>query len=143
MLTAIGAPENHPQRLPCCDSCDITKCPTRVRFESVVANGVHSKRKRRVALKKEFTEDCMANLRKGLMKAVEDFLDEHHSFKMLGRSFVCPDSVIEKICAEVRFFHSIDDFNIVGIRPEIKNRLYNVVSNVVSNAPPCKRSRHV
>ena len=141
MLLAVGASENHPENLPCCDSCNNSKCPKSVCFESQVTS-TRSKHKRRIAVK-DVNDNCMANLRAGLVKAVEEFLEEHPSFKMLGRSFICPDSVIEKICAEARFINSLEDLNIVGIRPEIKSSLYHVVSSVISNAPARKRSRRV
>ena len=34
MLLAVGASESHPEGLPCCDSCDMSKCPKSVCFES-------------------------------------------------------------------------------------------------------------
>lgn len=141
MLLSVGATEIHPESLPCCDSCDQAKCPKSLLFESQVT-GVRLKRKRRTAVK-ELNDNCIATLKDSLIKAVEEFLEEHPSFKMLGRSFVCPDSVIEKICAEARFISSIGDFNVVGIRPEIKDTLYHVFNSVVSNAPSPKRGRHV
>ena len=45
---------------------------------------------------KELNDNCIATLKDSLIKAVQEFLEEHPSFKMRGRSFVCPDSVIEK-----------------------------------------------
>ena len=62
---------------------------------------------------KDLNDNCVANLRSGLVRSVEKFSDEHPSFKMLGCSFVCPGPVIDKICAEARFITSIDDLNII------------------------------
>ena len=134
------ASESHPEDLPCCDSCDMSKCPKSVCFESQATS---TKRKRQT-LVKEMNESCMADLRAGLVKAVDDFLEKHPSYKMLGRSFICPDTVIDKICSEAKFLNSIEDLNsIIGLRPEIKSNLFHVVISVLSNAPSHKRSRHV
>ena len=51
---------------------------------------------------------------------------------------MCPSCVIEKICSEARFFHSVDDLNIVQLRPELKMRFFNVVCNIA----PTPKKRH-
>ena len=139
MLRALGAIESHPQNFPCCDNCDSPKCPQSLRFEYQVA-GTTYRQKRRTAVK-DVDDDCKAMLKSALLKAVDAYISEHASFLMLGRSFVCPDCVINKIRSEAHLFKSIDDFNIVGIRPELKTILYDVVCNVLSTAPVPKRRR--
>ena len=91
----------------------------------------------------DLSDNYVADLKNGLVKVVDNVLEDHPSYKMLGRSFVCPTSVIDKICTEARYINSIDDLNIIGVRPEIKNALYCVVCSVVSQAPYRKKSRHV
>ena len=139
MMLALGVSENHPGTLPCCDSCDTSKCPPDLCFESQLS-GRSTRRKQRTAVR-DVNGDCKATLKNSLSRAVDQYLEKNPSYKMLGRSFVCPDCVIDKICAEARFVQSIDDLNFVGIRPELKSSFYGVVSSVLSNAPDYKRTR--
>ena len=48
MLQALGTTENHPQCLPCCDSCDSTKSPSNLAFEAV-AHATGTRKRRRAA----------------------------------------------------------------------------------------------
>ena len=45
---------------------------------------------------------------------------QHPSFHTLGPSFVCPDYVIDKICTEAQCFRSVEDLDIIGLRPELR-----------------------
>lgn len=63
----------------------------------------------------------------------------HPAFRMLGRSFVCYDCDIHRVCDEARFVRSVDDLNIVGIRPELKGDFYSIVCNLMACAPCHKR----
>jgi len=88
-------------------------------------------------------ENWKATLKGALSKAVDDYIASHPAFRMLGRSFVCPDCVIDRVCDEARFAKSADDLNIVGIRPELKNDFYIIVCNLMSSVPCHKRGRQL
>ena len=45
---------------------------------------------------RDLSENTVADLMNGLVKAIDNVLEDHPSYKMLGRSFVCPDSVSDK-----------------------------------------------
>lgn len=137
MLRALSARETHPESLPCCDCCNPSKCPQQLHFEPEIA--ISSRRKRRTAVKL-VDKECKHALKDALLKGVEAFMEEHPSFKMFGRSFVCPECIINKICDEARFFKSRDDFNIVGLRPELRDPFFKIFCNVTANAPAPKRS---
>lgn len=136
-MLALGASESHPESLPCCDSCDSSKCPQSLHFESQFTD-TRSRRKRRTAFK-DVNEDCKATLRTSLNKAVDEYMESNPSFKMLGRSFVCPYCVIDKICSEARFVQSEHDINFVELRPDLKETFYRIVSTALCNAPNAKR----
>ena len=114
MFRALHVAESHPHSLPCCDCCDSTN----LRFECQVISRC-SRRKRRTA-KHEVDEACKAVLKNALLKAVDDYLAEHTSFRMLERNFVCPECAIDEICREAHFLTSVEDLNIVGLCPELK-----------------------
>ncbi len=61
-------------------------------------------------------------LKDELLKERDTYMREHPSYRMLGPSVVCPVCVIDKLCSEARFFQSVDDLSIVGLRPELKDR---------------------
>lgn len=69
MLLALGASENHPGSLPCCDSCDSLKCPSSLRFENHPCGS--TRRKGRTAFK-DVNEDSKATLKHSLLRATDD-----------------------------------------------------------------------
>lgn len=139
MLQALGVTETHPVTLPCCDVCDNRACPQYLNFTDTTLT--NARRKRRTAVK-VIDDTCKLELKAALLREVDMYIEEHPSYRMLGRDFVCPSCVIEKICSEARFFNSVDDLNIVLLRPELKMRFFNVFCNITSNAPsPKKRHR--
>ena len=144
MMHALGASVNQPGTLACCDSCDSSKCPPNLCFESQFIGGTcrSNRRKRRTAFK-DVNADHKTTLKDSLSKAVDEYMEENPSFNMLGRSFVCPDCVIDNICTQARFIKSQDDLSFVQIHPELKSRFFNVVRNVLSSAPNVKRTRHL
>ena len=44
-----------------------------------------------------------------MIQARQDFIDQRDDFYMVGVSFVCSDSVIDKLCAEAKYIKVIDD----------------------------------
>ncbi len=59
-------------------------------------------------------------------------MHEHPSFQMLGRNFVCADSVIDKICLEAKFITSTEDLNSVVIG---KSRFVRVILSTFAVTP--------
>ena len=82
MLLALGVSENHPGTLPCCDSCDSSKCLSDLCFESQLS--VRSTRRKRRTAVKDVNGDCKLpsrNLCQGLLTSIWKRM-------MLGRSFL-------------------------------------------------------
>ena len=80
---------------------------------------------------KVIDDTCKLELKAALLREVDMYIEEHPSYRMLGRDFVCPSCVIEKICSEARFFNSVDDLNIVLLRPELKMRFFLMFSVIL------------
>ena len=122
LMLALGASENHPESLPCCDSCDSSKCPPNLLFETQ-GNGYCFPTKEANSI-----QGCkwrlQATLRTSLIKAVDEYMEINPSFQMLDCSFVCPDFVIGKICSEACFIKSEHDLNFVEICLDLKNTFY-------------------
>lgn len=97
--------------------CDITACPQTLNF--TVTALTNTRRKRRTAVK-VIDDNCKFELKAALLREVNMYIEEHPSYQMLGRDFVRPSCVIEKICSEIRFFRSIGDLNIVLLHPKLK-----------------------
>ena len=61
------------------------------------------------------------------MAVREEMLEEHPSFRMVGTSFLCPDTTIKKICLEAKFCKSTEDCS-VNLRTELKDKFSAVIS---------------
>ena len=68
-------------------------------------------------------------------------MQSHPHYYMSHYSFVCPNCVIDHICEQARFFKSEEDINVVGLQPELKSVFFTAVINILSSAPPAKRTR--
>ena len=75
MLLALGVPENHPGTLPCCDSCDSSKFPPDLCFETQLS-GRSTQQKQRTAVK-DVNGDCKGTLKNSLSKAVDQYLEKN------------------------------------------------------------------
>ena len=51
------------------------------------------------------------------MREVDAYIEDHCSYRMVGREFVCPECAIDKLCSEARFFRCIEDLDVVQLRP--------------------------
>ena len=138
ILQALGVTERHPSSLPCCDACDNTLCPPALKF----ATNTSMRRKRRTAVR-DINDDLKIELKAALMREVDLYLENHHSYRMVGREFVCPECAIDKLCSETRFISSVEDMDIVQLRPELRSRFFDVMCNFFTNIPSQKKKRCV
>lgn len=139
MLKAIGSKEIPDRELNnCCDVC--TEVPSNLSFELLVGSA-GEKRKRRVAVRvveKELEEE----LRAGLLKEREKYLELHPPFKMIGADFVCPLAVINDLCSRARFIDCVDDIiEVYDIHKDFRRNLFVVLMDILSKAPATKRRR--
>ena len=68
-------------------------------------------------------------------------VEENPCFKMVGPEFVCPDVTIDELCSQATYIDSVHDITIFGVKPELKEHFFNVISSVLSKRIPCKRQR--
>ncbi len=134
MLQALGSAEVVAASHPCCDVCDPGNVPCIPYADLLSGILVHKRTTRRVALR-IVSEDLMKILKANLEAERELYLSEHSSLRMLGPSFVCADSVIDKICADSKFIASIGDLSTISIRPDITARFLGVILSTLSLAP--------
>ena len=112
MLQALRVSESHPSSLPCCDACNNTPYPQTLNFMTTTS----ARRKRRTATK-NINDSVKVELKAALMREVDAYIEDHCSYQMLGREFVCPECAIDKLCSEARFFRCIEDLDVVQLRP--------------------------
>ena len=61
---------------------------------------------------------------------------------MLGVDFVCPDSTIDELCLQTEYLETASDISLYyGIRTYIKDRFFNVISDILYQYVSCKRRR--
>lgn len=128
-LEAGNGSQNH-----CCDVCSPT-----MSFDSrlgVLQRGTTNKRKRRRGVRK-----ASDRLKQKLVAVREEVYNERPSFSIVGIRFLCPDSTIDKICKEAKFIESIEDLSSLRIRPELKERFFNVISDTCDFVHRPRRQR--
>ena len=138
LLEAIGSSESVHRGNLCCDVCAEDGLPSKLQFDAIQATQIS--RKRRVAAH-VVSEDLKSHLKAHLVKERDMYLQVHPNFQMLGLSFICPDCVIDHICQQACFVMCEEDTDVVGLRPELRSRFYDVIENLLSKAPVAKRTR--
>ena len=68
-------------------------------------------------------------------------LAEKPAYQMIGVNFICSDALICEICEGAKFISTLEDMDIYCLRPELKERFFNIIMDVVSELPRPKRSR--
>ena len=87
------------------------------------------------------SDELVTNLKTELRAARSRYLEENPSFSMVGPEFVCPDVTIDELCSQATYIDTVSDITIFGIKPELKERFFNVISSVLSKRIICKRRR--
>ena len=64
-------------------------------------------------------------------------------FNMIGVSFVCSDSAIDKLCSEAKYIKVIDDIpvQLFGIWPDLKITMFQIICDNCSLVSCTKNSR--
>ena len=101
---------------------------------------VGNQRKRRKAVRR-VSDDMMRFLKARLIDERDVFLREHPGLSMVGASFVCPDSTIEEICAQAKFTGTVDDISLFGVGRQLRNRFFNIITDVCGDISCNKRFR--
>lgn len=83
----------------------------------------------------------MKILQDKLIEEREKILTERPGFGFLGLDSICPDVTIDELCKQSRYISSVNDMQLFGIKPEFKNRFFNIVKSVVEPENPSQLSR--
>ena len=110
--------------------CSSSSIPVQLHFEALLRNPTLRRRTRRAV--RVVSKDLEAKLKENLKAEREAYMMEHPSFRMLGSSFVCPDSAIDKICHDAKFIVSIEDLGIIHIQSDVKARFLRVILHTLS-----------
>ena len=139
-MRGIGSSESLQQNDCCCDVCTWSQCPHN-RLDILKPTRQKSQKQ---PVAHDMTPSHVKELKTKLLEEREKILLEHPSYRMIGIDFVCPDSVLDKICEQSKYFSSVDDMKIYGVRPEFRDKLFRVVMDVISSIPPpTKKYRRV
>ena len=134
LVHGIGSSESLQQSEACCDVC-ISQCPY-VRLDILKAPKQKRKRKYEVH---DVAPSHIDELKSRLVQERENILLEHPNYRMIGVDFVCPDAIISEVCKQSKYISSVEDMKIYRLRPEFRDRLLNVIMNVLSSIPPPKK----
>lgn len=138
MLEGIGSSERA-RRAICCDVCtEGVPYP----WLAVLGHSSTTSRKRR-PVKHNLTKSDKEVLTKRLQDERDKIIQQHPAFRMIGRNFVLSDSGIAEICKDAKFVCTSSDLPLYCIRPEFRDRIFNVVVEMVGSIPPPKRKRRV
>ena len=86
----------------------------------------------------------MNTLKDKLVEEREKILAERPGFSFLGLDSICPNLTIDELCKQSRYILSITDMQLFGIKPEFKNRFFNIIKTAVDSAPAsCSKRCHL
>ena len=134
LLEGVGG-KLHTSYDRCCDVCN-TNTRTKINF---FEHATVSQRKRRRAVRR-VSDDNMKLLRTRLFDERTAFLNEHPGLGMIGSTFVCSDVTIEEICAQAKFINTVD-ISLFGVRHQLKDRFFNIISDICGDISCNKRFR--
>ena len=88
------------------------------------------RKKRRVAVRK-IEKSLLDALYTQLKAERAHYIAEHPTLSIVGERFVCPDSVLNSICSNVKFISVINDMDNFNLRQELKHRFFNVIMAIL------------
>ena len=122
----------------CCDVCTPSALDTHL---DILQPGPYSRAKPHRAVR-EISDELHTVLRTRLLEERDAIFVEKPGLGIFGKEFVFPDKTISLLCKQASYVKSVSDVSLYGIEhPDIKGRLFNVIMDVTSDAPPPKR-RH-
>ena len=140
LVSAVGSRESvsNGANNYCCSVCSVF-ASDRLCLDS--SDSTNQKKRRKTIW--ESTQELEDTLSKKLKDERTSFINQHEHFKMLGYSFVCPDSVISHICAQARFIDSEDMLRDFGLRKELVAPFYHIIYQEVSQHPIVPKRRRI
>ena len=134
MLLSLGSRESITSTVACCDICSGGNVPS-PKLDILVATP--SKRVRKPKSVRHISDDMEKALREALVVERERIVEEFPGYRMIGTGFILSDATIGQLCDKASTILSKEDLNdVVSLRPEYCDRLFRVVWQIVSCAPP-------
>ena len=118
--------------------CDVCSPAVTLSSRLDVLQPIVTRQKRRRVVRSVSDE-----LKENLMSVREEVYKEMPSFRMVGISFFCPESTIDKLCREAKFIKTEEDLSQFGIRSVLKDKFFNVITDSSSCAHASQRRRTV
>ena len=124
----------------CCDHCNPKGVPYK---ELDILGKGKRKRQRKTLVLREVSEECSKKLQARLLEERDSIVSESVGFQMLGHDAVCHTKTIAILCYKALHISTLQDIDTVpSLRPQLRKKLYDVMMNVLSDAPPpSKRHR--
>lgn len=128
----VGSPSER-----CCDKCTPHAIAPNDRLNILVI-GKQSRGKKRAAVRR-VDEELLMTLKNKLRMERDRYIQENPCFMMTGFSFVCPDVTIEELCSQATYIQTPLDMSLFGIKTELRDRFFNIISSVLSEPALSKR----
>ena len=139
LLRGMGGRFSNPNGVEvCCDVCTPKAIDSSL---DILQPGACYRAVPRKAVR-EISDELREVLASKLSKERELILDENPGLRIFGRDFVYPDQTISLLCKEACYVTSPSDLSFYGIeRLNIRAQLFNVITDVVADAPPPNKRR--
>lgn len=95
-------------------------------FCTLKVGNAQPRKRRRVAVR-FLDESKIVDIKAHLKTERANYITNHPALAILGVQLVCPDSVIDSICSNVKFVSVASDMDRFCLRRELKPIFYNVI----------------
>ena len=121
----------------CCDVCTPQAITANDRL-NILEIGKAMRRRKRVRVS-VVSEDLTKALKEQLLAERAKYLEENPCYLSVGASFVCPDVTVDELCSQAEYIETSSDITLFGIRSELKERFFKVLSSVLPQMVHRKR----
>ena len=134
MLKNLGSSEVVVGGTACCDICSGGEVPY-ARLDVLIPTPL--KRVKKPKPVRSIDTNLERVLRETILHERDAIFSENAGYRMLGASFVIPDSTISQLCLKASKMSSEKDLHdIPTLRPEYCHRFFSLISSVIAGAPP-------
>ena len=130
LLRNLGSTESLVgDRTLCCDVCSIGVVPY-CKLKFLTKRPIIGRAKRR-KVHQTLSPQLLDELKRNLIKEREIITLSSPGFSFLGPDIVCPLPIICQLCKIAKYVKTIDDIKVPGLRPQLYDRFFGVISNVL------------
>ena len=137
LLRALGSNETVKTNPACCDVCTAGEVP-HPKLDLLVATSL--KRTRKPKAIRLIDADMKETLTKALLEEREKIMAECPGYRLLESNFVLSTSTIKELCSMAPYITLKDELKeALSLRPELYDRVFDILWNVMSCAPTLKK----